>query len=89
MRKTITEIKTEAEAIEKVYKILPHHEVYPLVFRIEFKDGESCDVDADNYKELDLEELELFLESIGVVIEEIDLSGEDIVFESNKELSMT
>ncbi|MCA6572116.1 MAG: hypothetical protein IM535_08375 [Pseudanabaena sp. M38BS1SP1A06MG] len=86
MRKTVAKIKTEAEAIAKVWKILPHHEAYPLVFRIQWKNGdEDSDVDGDNYKAADLEDLESFFKSVGIETEEIDLSNEPINFEIERE----
>ena len=79
MQKTIAAIKAKAPTIIKVYKILAHHEVYPLVLRIQYDDGEAdSDVDTDNYKADDVQELEVFLKSMDIHVQEIDLSGEDI-----------
>jgi len=69
------------KSIEKIYKILPHHEVYPLVLRIKLKSGEeSIDIDGDNHGDQAVEMVELWLKSQGFEIETVDLSDENIEF---------
>lgn len=68
------------DAIVKVYKILPHHEIFPLVLRLQFKDQASIDIDTDNYGIEAVTNTEKLLTDQGFDIEEIDLTDEEINF---------
>jgi hypothetical protein len=66
------------ESIEKIYKLLPHHEVFPLVLRIKSKGDRFTDIDTDNHGFQAVEDTEDWLRFNGFTIEEVDLSLEDI-----------
>lgn len=66
------------EKIEKIYKILPHHEVFPLVLRIKSNGDHYTDIDTDNHGFQAVQEVEDWLKFNGFTLEEVDLSGEDV-----------